>query len=190
MGSSPASPTGNTQSIPLDGGTKRGMQEPVNEEPSRPDDSPDAFSLPFLDLYREQFAPMVRLAVALTGSDVLAEDLVHDAFVRVHARYRTVENPVAYLRKAVVNGCRSAARRSRRERSHPKLELIGHTELHADEMFDALSKLTYRQRAALVLTFYEGLTQAEIAEVLGCREGTVASLVHRGLGELRKVIDP
>jgi RNA polymerase sigma factor (sigma-70 family) len=166
------------------------MPEPVDEEPSRPDESPEVFSLPFLDLYREQFAPMVRLAVALTGSDALAEDLVHDAFVRVHARYRTVDNPVAYLRKSVVNACRSAARRARRERAHPRLELLGYSELHADELFDALSKLTYRQRAALVLQFYEGLTQAEIAEVLGCREGTVASLVHRGLGELRKVIDP
>src|SRR5262249_3934991 len=147
---------------------KASMQEPVDEGPSRPDESPEVFSLPFLDLYREQFAPMVRLAVALTGSEALAEDLVHDAFVRVHAHYQSVENPVAYLRKSVVNACRSAARRSRRERTTPRLELLGSTELQADELFDALSKLSYRQRAALVLTFYEGLTQAEIAEVLGC----------------------
>src|SRR5262249_49844441 len=100
-----------------------------------------------------------------------------------------VENPVAYLRKAVVNACRSAARRARRERTQPRLELLGHTELHADELFDALSKLSYRQRAALVLTFYEGPTQAALAEVLGCREGAGASLVHRGLAEVRKVID-
>ena len=52
-----------------------------------------------------------------------------------------------------------------------------------------LAGLPYRQRAALVLQYYEGLTQAEIAEVLGCREGTVASLVHRGLAQLRRVVD-
>jgi RNA polymerase sigma factor (sigma-70 family) len=56
-------------------------------------------------------------------------------------------------------------------------------------MFDVLATLPYRQRAALVLQFYEGLSQAEIADVLGCREGTVASLVHRGLTQLRRVIE-
>jgi RNA polymerase sigma factor (sigma-70 family) len=56
-------------------------------------------------------------------------------------------------------------------------------------MFDALGSLPYRQRAALVLQFYEGLPQAEIAKLLRCREGTVASLVHRGLAQLRRVIE-
>ena len=51
------------------------------------------------------------------------------------------------------------------------------------------SKLPYRNRAALVLRYYEGLSHAEIAEVLSCREGTVASLVHRGIAELRRVIE-
>jgi RNA polymerase sigma factor (sigma-70 family) len=57
-------------------------------------------------------------------------------------------------------------------------------------MFDALAALPHRQRAALVLQFYEDLPQAEIAEILGCREGTVASLVHRGLAQLRRVVEP
>jgi RNA polymerase sigma factor (sigma-70 family) len=62
--------------------------------------------------------------------------------------------------------------------------------LEADEMFDALAALPHRQRAALVLQFYEDLPQSEIAEILGCREGTVASLVHRGLAQLRRVVEP
>jgi len=62
---------------------------------------------------------VVRLAVALTGSDATAEDLVHDAFVRVHAHWRRVENPNAYLRAAVVNACRSAARRAARRPEFP-----------------------------------------------------------------------
>ena len=61
--------------------------------------------------------------------------------------------------------------------------------LGVDELFDALSKLPYRNRAALVLRYYEGLSHAEIAEVLSCREGTVASLVHRGIAQLRRVIE-
>jgi RNA polymerase sigma-70 factor (sigma-E family) len=142
----------------------------------------------FIALYEEAFPSMVRLAIALTGSEELAEDLVHDAFVRVHARWEHVESPRAYLRTAVVNACRSARRRSRRERLALSSQAAGPTSFVADELFDALGQLPYRQRAALVLQYYEGLTQAEIATVLGCREGTVASLVHRGLAQLRRVI--
>ena len=69
------------------------------------------------------------------------------------------------------------------------LFVVEDAKLDADEMFDALSLLPYRQRAALVLQFYEGLPQAEIAMILRCREGTVASLVHRGLAQLRRVIE-
>ena len=143
----------------------------------------------FVQLYEERFASMVRLAVALTGSDALAEDLVQDAFVRVHARWDRIVTPTAYLRVAVVNACRSAGRRAARERAAASRELATTDALHADELFDALAQLPYRQRAALVLRFYEGLSQAEIAEALDCREGTVASLLHRGLAQLRRVID-
>ena len=60
----------------------------------------------------------------------------------------------------------------------------------ADELFDALAALPSRQRAALVLRFYEDLSEADIAVALGCRPGTVKSLLHRGLAELRKVVEP
>ena len=148
-----------------------------------------ALSASFLDLYHECFAPMVKLAVVLTGSESSAEDLVHDSFIRVHAHWERIEYPNAYLRTAVVNACRSAGRRVRRERASLFPPLASVSALEADELFDVLARLPYRQRAALVLQFYDGLTQAEIAEVLGCREGTVASLVHRGLAQLRRVMD-
>jgi RNA polymerase sigma-70 factor (sigma-E family) len=148
-----------------------------------------AFTPSFMDLYEQQYGAMVRLAVALTGSEATAEDLVQEAFVRVHARWDRVEQPTPYLRRAVVNACRSAGRRATRERTSLGLQLAPDTSLEADELFDALAVLPSRQRAALVLQFYEGLSQAEIAAVLGCREGTVASLVHRGLAQLRRVIE-
>jgi RNA polymerase sigma factor (sigma-70 family) len=146
----------------------------------------------FLDLYHDCFAPMVKLAVILTGSEASAEDLVHDSFIRVHAHWKRIEHPKAYLRRTVVNACRSAGRRVQRERKHASASrpLTSVSALDADELFDVLASLPYRQRAALVLQFYEGLSQTEIAQVLGCREGTVASLVHRGLAHLRKVVDP
>lgn len=146
----------------------------------------------FAALYEAEFLSMVRLAVALTGSESGAQDLVHDAFVRVHAHWARVEHPRAYLRTAVVNACRSAARRSARERAANARHRAGDTRtvaaLDADEVFDVLAALPYRQRVALVLRFYEGLSDADIAGILRCREGTVASLVHRGLLQLRRVM--
>jgi RNA polymerase sigma-70 factor (sigma-E family) len=143
-----------------------------------------------VDLYYETYGRMVRLAVLLTGSQPAAEDLVHDAFLRVHRHWQRVEHPKAYLRQAVVNACRSSARRVDLERSVQATTPPTIVSLEADEMFDALAALPHRQRAALVLQFYEDLPQSEIAEILGCREGTVASLVHRGLAQLRRVVEP
>ena len=143
---------------------------------------------PFIELYHQCFGSMVRLAFALTGSKALAEDLVQDTFVGLHARWSGVEEPRPYLKRAVVNACRSAQRRQAREQRRA-LDVVGSSvELGADELFDTLARLPYRQRAAIVLRFYDGLPDAEVAAALGCRVGTVASLVHRGLAELRKEI--
>jgi RNA polymerase sigma factor (sigma-70 family) len=148
-----------------------------------------AMPVSFLELYHESFGPMVRLVVALTGSEASAEDLVHDSFIRLHGHWANIEYPRAYLRRTVVNACRSAARRAKRERAATSRQLASVTSLGADELFDALGDLPHRQRVAVVLQYYDGLTQAEIAEVLGCREGTVASLVHRGIAQLRRVVE-
>src|SRR5436190_15557520 len=72
-----------------------------------------ALSVSFLELYHESFGTMVRLAVALTGSEASAEDLVHDSFIRMHGHWANIEYPRAYLRRTVVNACRSAARRAK-----------------------------------------------------------------------------
>jgi RNA polymerase sigma factor (sigma-70 family) len=144
---------------------------------------------PLIDLYRDQYAPMVRLATLLLGSQALAEEVVQDCFVRLHPRLESVDEPVRYLRRSVVNGCRSAGRRLQRERLHARSVVPpAPVELGADEMSDALAALPARQRAAVVLRFYEDLSGEEIAAVLNCRPGTVKSLVHRGLAQLREVL--
>ena len=149
----------------------------------------DAVFVPsFVEFYEQRYAAMVRLAVALTGSAASGEDLVQDSFVRVHARWDRISDPSAYLRRTVVNACRSAQRRSRRERALVVLERAPSTALEANELFDVLARLPYRQRAALVLRYYEGLSQREIGQVLGCSEGTVASLVHRAIAQLRRLM--
>ena len=165
------------------------MADPNECDPWSGGDAAAEFEPAFVDVYRELQLPMVRLALALTGSEASAQDVVHDVFIRAHAHWDRIEHPRAYVRTAVVNACRSASRKAKRERSADALFVVEDVELEADEMFDALASLPYRQRAALVLQYYEGLPQSEIAEILGCREGTVASLVHRGLTQLRRVID-
>ena len=62
--------------------------------------------------------------------------------------------------------------------------------LGADELFDVLDALPARQRAAIVLRYWDDLDEREIAEVLGCRPGTVGSLLHRAVARLREVIEP
>jgi RNA polymerase sigma factor (sigma-70 family) len=132
---------------------------------------------------------LARLACLLTGSTLLAEDVVQDAFVQLQLRWETVDRPGAYLRTAVVNGCRGYHRRLRRERSS-YADLVSTATLPETPMvLDVLRRLPYPQRAALVLRFYEDWPDEEIAELLECRPATVRSHVHRGLRAMRKVLD-
>lgn len=145
-----------------------------------------------VDLYHERYDPMVRLAYLLVGDRAVAEDLVQDAFVKVHHHWaKGIDHPNAYLRTAVVNTCRSWGRRRSREREHERrrLEAVPDPELVADEMWDVLASLPERQRTAIVLRFYEDLPESEIAAVIGCRPNTVRTLVHRGLAALRKEVE-
>jgi RNA polymerase sigma factor (sigma-70 family) len=138
--------------------------------------------------YRRLRPSMVRLAYLLTGSMELAEDAVHDAFLACAGRWSTLDVPDAYVRTAVTNHARSALRRLGRERD--KLDrlrraapvAVGIPEL--DETWARLRRLPDRQRMAVVLRFYEDMSEADIAEAMSCRPGTVKSLIHRGLARV------
>ena len=143
---------------------------------------------PLVELYRERYEPMVRLAYLMVGDRATAEELVQDAFVSVHRSWSRATNPPAYLRAAVVNACKSWGRRRTLE-LHRRPAPTGPAELVADELWDALQVLPTRQRAAVVLRFYEDLPDARIAELLGCREATVRTAIHRALERLRKEIE-
>jgi len=145
----------------------------------------------FDDLYRANYESLVRLGFLLTLSEDVARDLVHDVFVRVYGRWDSLEDPVPYLRRSVVNASRSWHRRRRLERSEARTRAAVHADVvafDADELFDVLGRLPARQRAAIVLRFYEQMSDAEIAALLHCRPGTVASLVHRGCARLRSAM--
>jgi len=143
----------------------------------------------FADFYTDHFAGLVRLATLLSGSRDAAPDLVQDCFVRLHGRWSSVRDPLPYVRRSVVHACASHHRHAAVARRSPAPEPTV-AELGADELEDALAALPERQRAALVLRYYGDLPDADIARALRCREGTVRSLVHRALADLRKVIEP
>jgi RNA polymerase sigma factor (sigma-70 family) len=152
---------------------------------------------PLDDAYRRLRPALVRLAYLLTGSAEAAEDVTHDAVLGAGRHWGSVDNPDAYLRRAVVNAARSSHRRAGREqdkaarygalagpgspRSAPAA-----LEPAVDETWAVLRCLPDRQRQALVLRFYEDLPDAEIARLLGCRVATVRSLVFRGLAKVKE----
>ena len=138
----------------------------------------------FDDLYTDQFLPMVKFATLMTGSVEIARDIVQDAFVQLHVKWPGIEHPQAYLRTSVVNGCRSRARWERRRRGRPVADEAV-AEQAPEELNDVLARLNTRQRAAIVLRFYEQRSEAEIAAILRCRPGTVGSLISRGLAVMK-----
>ena len=140
-------------------------------------------------LYRARYLPMVRLAFLMTGSNELAEEIVQDAFIRLRDR-TGVADLASYLRATVVNACRDHHRRAgAQSRALLRLAPVEESVDAVDELHDTLARLPVRQRTVIVLRYYEGLSEAEIAGLLGCRAGTVKSLAHRGLATLRGVVE-
>ena len=127
---------------------------------------------------------MARLAHLVTGSAALGEEVTQDAFLGLQQRWGSVEQPDAYVRSAVVNRARSAGRRARREQPGPVPDRGRDLTPETDAVWDVLRRLPQRQRAAVVLRFYEDRPDDEIAALLGCRPATVRSLIHRALARL------
>lgn len=139
----------------------------------------------FVALYERELAPQVRRATLLVGSSEDAHDLVHDAFVEVYRRWDQLRDPGPYLGTAVLNRCRDHGRRKVVRARHLAPSVDG--TMHEDEMlWDALMKLPFNHRAALVLRYYQQLPEREIARLLGCRPGSVGRWIQRGLRALRK----
>lgn len=139
----------------------------------------------FEDFYRTHHADMVRMASFLVESIEAAEDLVQDAFVKVQRRWHRIDNPLHYTRRAVTNACRSHHRRRYLERRHLRREQPLVAQFVAPKLLDAIAALPMRQRQAVVLRFYEDLSEKETARIIGCKQGTVGSLVHRAMKTLR-----
>jgi RNA polymerase sigma-70 factor (sigma-E family) len=150
-----------------------------------PDSDRDAFD----DFAQARMRALLRFAHVLTGDRDRAADLVQDALERTLLAWPRVQSkgdPEGYVRRAIVNRQISVWRRRRRERlvAEPP-ESAYDDSRHDRELWDALGTLPPRQRAVLVLRYYEDLTEADAAAVLGCSVGTVKSQASRGLARLR-----
>ncbi|MDQ4143734.1 MAG: SigE family RNA polymerase sigma factor [Actinomycetota bacterium] len=147
------------------------------------------------ELYSANAQRAARLAYFLVGDRELAQDLVQEAFLKVFARWGNLRDPqsfAAYLNRTIVNLARKTHRRRTIERHYldkqPRHEVVapaGDYET-ADELWRWLQLLPQRQRTAVVLRYYEDLTDYQAAAAMGCSETAVASLVQRALGALRK----
>ena len=151
-------------------------------------------------LFRAHATPLLRLAVVLTGDQRLAEDLVQEAFVRLHrsGARPAVGTELAYLRRTVVNLSHGHHRRLRIARSHPpdpprvaaaaEVDAVRHDGQR--RVAEAVQGLPRRQRDCVVLHYFADLTDAEIADALGISAGSVKTHLHRARAALAHVLEP
>ncbi|MBV9486146.1 MAG: SigE family RNA polymerase sigma factor [Frankiaceae bacterium] len=136
---------------------------------------------------------LLRTAALLVGDRHEAEDLLQTALLRLARHWsRAVENPDAYVRRVMVNlACDHSRRRRRRPvqlGSVPDVPVGDASNDDHDDLVQALRDLPERQRATVVLRFWEDLSVAETAAILGCTEGTVKSTTSKALAHLRAAI--
>lgn len=163
--------------------------------PEEPDQAHRLVANSFDRVFAAHHARLLQLATLVGGDRTTAEDAVADVFARLLRsgdRLRDgIDDPVAYLNRAVVNQVRGAARRAHRRdrfvtpRARPADDFERGVE-DRDRVLRALAGLNHRQRAVVVLRFYEDLAEATIAEQLGIPLGTVKSSLSRALPILRR----
>ncbi len=151
------------------------------------------------DIYRSHRMSMVRLAILLVDDISSAEDVVQDAFAGLYRNWaglRDTQAAIGYLRIAVVNGSRSMLRRRRTARAYVpphvsdarSAESMAMLTAEHQAVISAMSELAPRQREILVLRYYGGLSEAEIAEATGLSTGTVKSTASRAVSKLGTII--
>jgi RNA polymerase sigma-70 factor (sigma-E family) len=151
-------------------------------------------------LYSLHYRPLVGLAMLLVRDVATAEEVVQDAFGAVRGGWQRLGNPekaLAYLRQAMVNRSRSVLRHRAVPGDHPQPVLLdtpdaGHGALGLLEQpaaWAALAGLPDRQREAIVLRYYAGLPEGEVAAAMGISQGAVNSHTARGLSALRATLE-
>lgn len=151
------------------------------------------------ELYRTHRMQMVRMAILLVDDMASAEDVVQEAFAGLYRNWgglRDRNAAIGYLRTAVVNGSRSMLRRRRTARAYVppdpgtarSAESLAMLSAEHQAVVNALGDLAPRQREVLVLRYYGGLSEAEIAEATGLSKGTVKSTASRAVAKLGDIM--
>jgi RNA polymerase sigma-70 factor (sigma-E family) len=170
----------------------------LDERPATPE--PEA-PRTLADLYTDHRMQMVRLASLLVDDPLTSEDVVQEAFAGLHRHWSSLRDEaaaVAYLRTAVINGSRSVLRRRRTARDYVpphqvnarSAESLAMLSAEHQAVVDALATLPPRQREVLVLRYYGGLSESEIADATGISRGTVKSTASRAMDTVARVMNP
>lgn len=146
-----------------------------------------------VDFVRANSLGLTRFAYLVTGDRLRAEDVVQDVFMSMHKLFGPVlelENPKAYAQRSIVNGHISWLRRRRPNEllidELPERPVAARADAEInDDVWNALAGLARKQRIVMVLRYYEGFSDKEIAAMLGCRESTIRSLATRAFARLR-----
>ncbi|WSU90579.1 SigE family RNA polymerase sigma factor [Streptomyces anulatus] len=152
------------------------------------------------ETYRAHYRSLLGLAALLLDDTASCEDVVQEAFIRVHSarnRVREPEKTLAYLRQTVVNLSRSALRRrilglkllSKPMPDMASAEEGAYDQLERDALIKAMKGLQRRQREVLVLRYFADMTEAQVAETLGVSLGSVKAYGSRGIAALRVVME-
>jgi RNA polymerase sigma-70 factor (sigma-E family) len=156
----------------------------------------------FREFVEVRYADLLRTAYLLTGVQHTAEDLVQSALLRAMRRWQQIDDPMAYVQRIMVNerisiwhrvGSRELLsgiigdwRMDRARRVNDASDRVA----DRDALLLALHRLPVRMRTVLVLRYWEDLSEAQAADLLGCSVGTVKSQASRGLARLRTALDP
>lgn len=149
-------------------------------------------------LYNMHYRSLVRLAVLLVADVTTAEEIVQDAFIAVHAAWRRLadsDRALSYLRQSVVNRSRSVRRhRTAAGKIAPAHRTPGaepgvSTQPERSALISALRALPPRQREAVILRHYAGLSEAEVAAAMGISRGAVKSHTARAMATIRAVLE-
>jgi RNA polymerase sigma-70 factor (sigma-E family) len=156
----------------------------------------DAEAAAFDAFVRARLPALLRFAYALTGDPHTAADLVQDALERTGMRWSKVErqgDAEGYVRRAILNGRVSRWRKHRRETlvdCVPERMTAYEVPRRDEQLWQLLATLPPRQRAVLVLRYYEDMSEVQIAATLGCSPGTVKSQSSKALAKLRVALTP
>jgi RNA polymerase sigma-70 factor (sigma-E family) len=153
--------------------------------------------LDFVDFVAARWASLYRLAYLLTASPTAAEDMLQTALEQAYVRWARIsrmEYPEAYVRRMLAHAVVSSGRRAWL-REVPSVEMPERSEepveigvLDRSLLWPLVCALPARQRAVIVLRYYEDLTEVQISEVLGCAPGTVKSQASAAMKALRRAL--